>query len=117
MPATRGRGDLDRAVLFDSVKDTDSRDAVWWTWAGASSSAKAVLDNQCSANAAVIHRAKLAVLAREDLLSLVERPDIALGMLTAMTRLRHHRPRAASRLRNANGEDATNLTMADGPPT
>jgi uncharacterized membrane protein len=101
-----------------SVKDADGQDAVLVDLGkGEFFGEMAVLDNQSrSADATVIHRAKLAVLAREDLLSLVrKRPDIALGMLTAMTqRLRHTTDLVRHRVsRNANEEDAANLTMAD----
>jgi CRP/FNR family cyclic AMP-dependent transcriptional regulator len=101
-----------------SVKDADGHDAVLADLGpGEFFGEMAILDNQArSADATVTKPAKLAVLASEDLRSLVRRkPDIALGILTAMTqRLRRTDNLLRHRVsRNANEEDAAHLTLAD----
>jgi uncharacterized membrane protein len=101
-----------------SVKDADGHDAdLADLGPGEFFGEMAILDNQPrSADATVTKPAKLAVLAREDLRSLVrKKPDIALGILTAMTqRLRRTDNLLRHRVsRNANEEDAAHLTMAD----
>lgn len=109
---------IDSGSVRISVKDADGHEAVLVDLGKSEFFGEmALLDNQPrSADATVIQRAKLAVLAREDLHSLVQKkPDIALAILTAMThRLRHTTNLLRHRVsRNANEEDAANLTMAD----
>ncbi|HEX8632826.1 MAG TPA: DUF1003 domain-containing protein [Pyrinomonadaceae bacterium] len=69
-----------------------------------------------SANAAVVERACLAVLAREDFLRFVrDNPDVALEMVSAISeRLRRTDELLSQRVsRNVNEEDAARLTWAD----
>jgi uncharacterized membrane protein len=71
---------------------------------------------QRSADACVIGNGRLAILARPDFLAFVrENPDVALGMLGALTdRLRRTDELIRSRVsRNANEEQRKHATMAD----
>ncbi len=101
-----------------SVQDTDGHDTVLAEMGpGDFFGEMAMLDGQTrSADATAIADSKLAVLAREDLRAFLrKKPDIALGLLTALT----HRLRRTDNLlrhrisRNANEEEAARLTMAD----
>ena len=109
---------IDSGRIRISVKDADGHDAVLTELGpGEFFGEMVILDNQPrSADATVIESAKLAVLAREDLRSLVRKnPDIALAILTSMTqRLRHTDNLLRHRVsRNANEEAAARLTVAD----
>ncbi len=101
-----------------SVKDADGRDTILAEMrSGDFFGEMAMLDGQLrSADATAIEETKLAVLAREDFRSFVRRkPDIALGLLTAMTqRLRRTDNLLRHRIsRNANEVEAAQLTLAD----
>ena len=109
---------IDSGSIRISVKDADGHEAVLADLGkGEFFGEMAILDNQPrSADATVMEPAKLAVLGREDLRSLVRKnPEIALAILTAMTqRLRHTDNLLRHRVsRNANEEEAARLTMAD----
>ncbi len=101
-----------------SVQDTDGHDTVLAEMGpGDFFGEMAMLDGQTrSADATAIEDSKLAVLARDDLRALLrKKPDLALGLLTALT----HRLRRTDNLlrhrisRNANEEEAARLTLAD----
>ena len=109
---------IERGRIRISVNDADGHDTVLAEMsAGDFFGEMAMLDGQTrSADATAIEDTHLAVLAREDFRSFVRRkPDIALGLLTAMT----HRLRRTDNLlrhrisRNANEIEAARLTMAD----
>jgi CRP/FNR family cyclic AMP-dependent transcriptional regulator len=109
---------IDSGCIRISVKDADGHDAVLADLGkGEFFGEMAILDNQPrSADATVIKPTKLAVLARQDLHSLIRRnPDIALAILTAVTqRLRRTDNLLRHRVsRNANEEAAARLTIAD----
>jgi uncharacterized membrane protein len=109
---------IDSGCVRISVKDTDGADAVLADLGqGEFFGEMAILDGQPrSADATVTKPARLAVLAREDLRSLVRKnPEIALGILTAMTqRLRRTDNLLRHRVsRNANEVEAAHLTIAD----
>jgi uncharacterized membrane protein len=101
-----------------SVQDTDGRDTTLAELgAGDFFGEMAMLDGRPrSADAVALVATKLAVLEREDFRAFVRNnPDIALGLLTAITRrLRHTDNLLRHRVsRNANEEDAAQLTLAD----
>ena len=101
-----------------SVKDTDGHDATLAEFRdGEFFGEMAILDEQPrSADATIVADTRLAVLSRDDFRAFLHKnPDIALGILTAMT----HRLRRTDELlrhrvsRNANEEEAARLTLAD----
>ena len=101
-----------------SVKDADGHDTVLAEMgSGDFFGEMAMLDGQMrSADATAIEETKLAVLAREDFRSFIrKKPDVALGLLTAMTRrLRRTDNLLRHRIsRNVNEEAAAQLTLAD----
>ncbi len=109
---------IERGRIRISVKDTDGHDTVLAEMGrGDFFGEMAMLDGQMrSADATAVEETKLAVLAREDFRSFVrKKPEIALGLLTAMT----HRLRRTDNLlrhrisRNLNEEEAAHLTLAD----
>ncbi len=101
-----------------SVQDTEGHDTVLAEMGhGDFFGEMAMLDGRNrSADATAVEEAQVVVLAREDFRSFVRsKPDIALGLLTAMT----HRLRRTDNLlrhrisRNANEEEIAGLTLAD----
>ncbi len=101
-----------------SVQDADGHDTVLAEMmSGDFFGEMAMLDGQNrSADATATEETELAVLAREDFRAFVrQKPDIALGLMTAMT----HRLRRTDNLlrhrisRNINDEEASHLTFAD----
>ncbi len=109
---------IERGRIRISVTDADGHDTVLAEMgAGDFFGEMAMVDGQMrSADATAIEDSHLAVLARDDFRSFVRRkPDIALGLLTAMTqRLRRTDNLLRHRIsRNANEIEAANLTLAD----
>jgi uncharacterized membrane protein len=101
-----------------SVRDTEGKDISLAELArGDFFGEMALLDGKSrSADAVVVEKARLAVLARDDFLSFVRRnPDVALEMLSAIAnRLRRTDNILRHRVsRNANEEEARRLTLAD----
>lgn len=109
---------IERGRIRISVTDADGHDTVLAEMsAGDFFGEMAMLDGQTrSADATAIEETHVAVLARDDFRSFVRRkPDIALGLLTAMTqRLRQTDNLLRHRIsRNANDIEAASLTLAD----
>jgi len=109
---------IERGNVRISLKDTDGHDTTLAEMGnGDFFGEMSLLDgNARSADATASVDSRLAVLAREDFRSFLgKNPDIALGILTALT----HRLRCTDDLlrhrvsRNANEEEAAHLTMAD----
>ncbi len=101
-----------------SVKDADGHDATLAEFRdGEFFGEMAILDEQPrSADATIVADTRLAVLSRDDFRAFLHKnPDIALGMLTAMTyRLRRTDELLRHRVsRNVNEEEAARLTLAD----
>ena len=101
-----------------SVQDTDGHDTVLAEMrSGDFFGEMAMLDGQNrSADATAIEPTTLAVLAREDFRAFIrKKPDIALGLMTAMTqRLRRTDNLLRHRIsRNINEVEAANITPAD----
>lgn len=101
-----------------SVHDTDGRNTTLADMGSGDFFGEMAMLDGCarSADATAIEETHLAVLAREDLREFVHKnPDIALGLLTAMTqRLRRTDNLLRHRIsRNVNEEEAARLTMAD----
>lgn len=109
---------IESGLVRISVHDADGNDTVLAEMGpGDFFGEMAMLDGQTrSAGATAIADTKLAVLAREDFRSFVrQKPEIALGLLTAMTqRLRRTDNLLRHRIsRNANEEEAARTTLAD----
>ena len=109
---------IERGHIRISVKDTDGHDTILAEMGkGDFFGEMAMLDGQTrSADATATEETRLAVLAREDFRAFIRRkPEIALGLLTAMTqRLRRTDNLLRHRIsRNANEEEAAGLTIAD----
>lgn len=101
-----------------SLKDADGHDATLAELHdGEFFGEMAILDEQPrSADATIVTNTRLAVLSRDDFHAFLHKnPDIALGILAAMIRrLRRTDELLRHRVsRNANEEDAANLTLAD----
>lgn len=109
---------IERGRIRISVQDADGHDTVLAELgSGDFFGEMAMLDGQSrSADATATEETELAVLAREDFRAFVRRdPDIALGLLTAMTqRLRRTDNLLRHRIsRNINDIEAAHITMAD----
>ena len=109
---------IERGTVRISVKDTDGHDTTLAEMRnGDFFGEMSLLDgNARSADATASIDCSLAVLAREDFRTFLRKnPDIALGILTALThRLRRTDDLLRHRVsRNANEEEAAHLTMAD----
>ena len=109
---------IESGLIRISVRDADGHDTVLAEMGrGDFFGEMAMLDGQVrSADATATEDTELAVLSRSDFRAFIrENPDIALGLLTAMT----HRLRRTDNLlrhrisRNANEVEAAGLTMAD----
>ncbi len=109
---------IESGLIRISVRDADGHDTVLAEMGrGDFFGEMAMLDGQVrSADATATEDTQLAVLARSDFRAFIrENPDIALGLLTAMT----HRLRRTDNLlrhrisRNANEVEAAGLTVAD----
>ncbi len=109
---------IERGSVRISVKDADGHDTTLAEMGnGDFFGEMSLLDgNARSADATASGESRLAVLARADFLSFLRKnPDIALGILTALThRLRRTDDLLRHRVsRNANEEEAAHLTLAD----
>ncbi|MBA3963382.1 MAG: DUF1003 domain-containing protein [Chthoniobacterales bacterium] len=109
---------IESGLIRISVRDVDGHDTVLAEMGrGDFFGEMAMLDGQLrSADATATEDTQLAVLARSDFRAFIrENPDIALGLLTAMT----HRLRRTDNLlrhrisRNANEVEDASLTMSD----
>jgi uncharacterized membrane protein len=109
---------IEHGCIKISVKDADGHDATLAELAdGEFFGEMALLDGHArSADATANRDSRLAVLPRDDFRSFLRKnPDIAIGILTALThRLRRTDDLLRHRVsRNANEEEAARLTMAD----
>ncbi len=109
---------IEKGSVRISIKDTDGHDATLAEMGkGEFFGEMSLLDGHArSADATASVASRLAVLPREEFrLFLRKNPDIALGILTALThRLRRTDDLLRHRVsRNANEEEAANLTVAD----
>ncbi len=109
---------IERGSVRISVKDTDGHDATLAEMGdGEFFGEMSLLDGHArSADATAVAKSRLAVLPRADFRSFLRKnPDIALGILTALThRLRRTDDLLRHRVsRNANEEEDARLTVAD----